>query len=460
MKPALSFWLIFSACVLSALSVASRLAAQTPSSQPTLKVLYTFKALGGSPTAIVEVSPGNFLGTTATSPGLFSITSGGNYQFFYTFPPNSSGLEVIGLTLALNGQTYGAASNLGTATTFSELFSIAGNTKVTTYPYNLATEGGPIVPEVQSSDGYLYTIFGIRGGSPTFSRVDYSGNPTTLYTFAPAQGIPYSGTVFLGGGEAFYGISMMNNTADAGIFRVTSSGSFSWLVPSFPTGGVTYDIALMQASNGNFYGTLPLGGTAYAGSIYQVTPSGTMTTLYEFSHVQVGIPETLLEASDGMLYGTARGRYAAGFHGYSSIFRLNPTTGQFQTIFNFKDQSLGDCECSVVQGSDGKLYGAAYEGGTYQGGTIWVLDAGLPPPKPWIGSAIPQAGAVGQRVLLWGRNLLGATAVSFNGTTAEHFGVASSQGVWAWVPIGATTGPITVTTPNGSFTTTQSFTVE
>ena len=459
MRPTSSFWLIASVCLLSALGAADRLVAQIPSSQPTLKVLYTFKALGGTPTAIVEVSPGTFFGTTATSPGLFSITSGGNYQFFYTFPPNSSGLAVIGLTPALNGQTYGASSNLGTVPTFSELFSIAGSTKVAAYPYNPATHGGPIDPEVQSPDGYLYAIFGVRGGTPTFNRLDYSGNPTALYTFASAQGTPYS-AMFLGGGDAFYGLSMMNNTADAGIFRLTASGSFSWLVPSFPTNGVTYDIALMQAGNGNFYGTLPEGGAADAGSIYQVTPSGTMTTLYEFSQVNLGIPETLLEASNGMLYGTARGRYAAGFHGYSSIFRLNPTNGQFQTIFNFKDQALGECECSVVQGSDGKLYGVSAGAGTYQGGTIWVLDAGLPPPKPQIESAIPQAGAVDQRVLLWGKSLLGATAVSFNGTAAGHFAVASSQGVWAWVPSGATTGPITITTPNGTFTTTQSFTIE
>ena len=456
MKSALSFWLISSACLLSFLSVAARLAAQIPGSQPTLKVLYTFKALGGSPTAIVEVSRGNFLGITSTSPGLFSITSTGNYQFFYTFPPETSGLGALGLTPALNGQTYGSAANSGQVTTFSELFSVAGNGSVSTYSYNGTTQGGAGYL-IQDPDNHLYGLFGALGAPPALTRFDYQGDPTSVYTFSGTPEVP---AMLLGAGGSFYGLSLTNNTANAGIFRLTPAGSFSWLVPSFTTNGVTYLISLIEASNGNFYGTLPEGGTADAGSIYQVTPSGTMTTLYEFSNVQVGIPETLLEASDGMLYGTARGRYAAGFHGYSSIFRLNPTTGQFQTIFNFKDQSLGDCECRVVQGSDGKLYGAAYEGGTYQGGTIWVLDAGLPPPKPWIGSAIPQAGAVGQRVLLWGRNLLGATAVSFNGTTAEHFGVASSQGVWAWVPIGATTGPITVTTPNGSFTTTQSFTVE
>jgi hypothetical protein len=62
--------------------------------------------------------------------------------------------------------------------------------------------------------------------------------------------------------------------------------------------------------------------------------------------------------------------------------------------------------------------------------------------------------------LLWGRNLLGATGVSFNGAPASSFTVASTQGIWADVPAGASTGPITVTTPNGSYTTSQVFTVQ
>ncbi len=62
-------------------------------------------------------------------------------------------------------------------------------------------------------------------------------------------------------------------------------------------------------------------------------------------------------------------------------------------------------------------------------------------------------------MLLWGDALLGTTAVSFNGTPAPGFGVPSKQGIWVQVPAGATSGPVTVTTPNGTYTTPQSFTV-
>jgi hypothetical protein len=104
-------------------------------------VLYSFKAQGGTPLALVEVSPLTFMGITGTSPGLFSITSPGAYQFFYTFPPSNQGIVAHGLAPALNGKTYGSANNYGPTVTFSELFSTAGGT-ITTYPYNGATQGG------------------------------------------------------------------------------------------------------------------------------------------------------------------------------------------------------------------------------------------------------------------------------------------------------------------------------
>jgi hypothetical protein len=212
---------------------------------------------------------------------------------------------------------------------------------------------------------------------------------------------------------------------------------------------------VLQASNGKLYGTLPQNGPG-AGSIYEVALDGTMRTIYQFQHPEFGFPNRMIEASDGNLYGTTQGLYGMGYHGYSSIFRINPNTAKFETMFPFKNAALALCPCQLIQGSDGKLYGV----NQYGGGTVFVLDAGLPPPKPQVGLMNPSAAAVGQQILLWGHNLLGTTAVSFNGTAATSFGVPSSQGVWVYVPVGAATGPVTVTTPNGSVTSTTSFTVK
>jgi uncharacterized protein YjdB len=70
----------------------------------------------------------------------------------------------------------------------------------------------------------------------------------------------------------------------------------------------------------------------------------------------------------------------------------------------------------------------------------------------------PSGGPVGSSVTLTGTNLDSTTRVAFNGIPAA-FAVRSSIELTATVPIGATTGPIIVTTPSGSVGSLGSFSV-
>jgi hypothetical protein len=71
----------------------------------------------------------------------------------------------------------------------------------------------------------------------------------------------------------------------------------------------------------------------------------------------------------------------------------------------------------------------------------------------------PTFGPVGTGVTITSTNFIGATAVSFNGV-ASPFTVSPSGTITTTVPAGATTGPITVTTPSsGPMVTTTRFTV-
>jgi hypothetical protein len=427
--------------------------AQAQTTGPTLKVIYAFDSAGG-PGSLTEVKPGLFLGIANIGNELFSITSAGKYTDVYDFP--AAGNTVLGLAQALNGKTYGSAANSGPVTTFSELFDIARQGKVTTYSYNGTTQGIADAPPVQSMDDHLYVNFANATGI-TFDRLDYAGNPTVIYGYS-GTGFPAFHTLLLGASGDFYGVWLPDN-GTAGIYSVSTSGTFSWIVPPFNSGGNNNkSFGLIQASNGNLYGTLP--EQSVGGTIYEVTLSGGMQTIYTFPIAELGTPDGLIEASDGKLYGTAEGSYIGGGNGYSSIFRIDPNSHKFETIFAMKGGQYGGCPCGLIQGSDGKIYGTALNLGTYGAGTIFVLDAGLPPPPPRIAAIGPTSGPASTKVLLWGRDMLGATAVSFNGTAATTFTVASSQGVWVDVPAGATNGPVTVTTPNGSYTSQESFTVE
>ena len=77
---------------------------------------------------------------------------------------------------------------------------------------------------------------------------------------------------------------------------------------------------------------------------------------------------------------------------------------------------------------------------------------------PAVSSFAPANGPVGTGVTITGTNFTGATAVSFNGVAATF--TASNPGtVTTTVPFGATSGPIVVTTLDGTATSATSFTV-
>ena len=71
----------------------------------------------------------------------------------------------------------------------------------------------------------------------------------------------------------------------------------------------------------------------------------------------------------------------------------------------------------------------------------------------------PTTGPPGTRVTLTGTHFLGATAVTFNGVSTPRFEVVSGRNIRAFVPPGATSGPIRVVTPGGTAVSTDPFTV-
>jgi uncharacterized repeat protein (TIGR03803 family) len=191
-----------------------------------------------------------------------------------------------------------------------------------------------------------------------------------------------------------------------------------------------------------------------------MTLAGAVTTIHTFSNgLDGGVPQTgLMQATDGNIYGTTSQGGAAGG---GTIFQVT-RTDTFTTLHSFILADGIDPETSspgLTQGSDGKLYGVTVSGGANNGGTIYTYDLGLPKPLPRIAKFSPTSGPVGTSVLITGANLLGATSVTFNGTAATYT-IESANYITATVPAGATTGSIKVVTPNGTATSTGSFTVQ
>ncbi|MBU5635303.1 IPT/TIG domain-containing protein [Geomonas sp. Red69] len=79
-------------------------------------------------------------------------------------------------------------------------------------------------------------------------------------------------------------------------------------------------------------------------------------------------------------------------------------------------------------------------------------------PAPAITGFTPASGSAGSTVTVNGTNFVGVNSVKFNGTSASFTQVSATQ-LSATVPQGATTGPVSVTTANGTATSSTSFTV-
>lgn len=82
-----------------------------------------------------------------------------------------------------------------------------------------------------------------------------------------------------------------------------------------------------------------------------------------------------------------------------------------------------------------------------------------PPQPPSIISFSPPSGPIGQVVVIIGQSFTGTTDVEFNGTSALVFHVDNDSQITVTVPLGATTGLISVTTPIGTGSSATNFTV-
>lgn len=84
-------------------------------------------------------------------------------------------------------------------------------------------------------------------------------------------------------------------------------------------------------------------------------------------------------------------------------------------------------------------------GATNSSPQIFTINA-----PPAITSFSPGSGSIGSFVTISGSNFNGAANLYFNGVATTMWTAASSTTIYAFVPNGATTGPIKVVTPNGS----------
>jgi len=347
--------------------------------QVTLTYLYTFQTVptdGGQPNGpLLQANDGNFYGTTR---------AGGIY--LCGPPPN-------------NFYPCGTVFKLTPSGDETVLYSFGAS----------PTDGYSPSQLIQGKDGALYgtTASGGANGGGTLFKIALDGVYTVLYSFggSPSDGIvPASGVIQASDGD-FYGVTASGganhcvNIPQGGsncgtVFKI-SPGGVETVLYSFGASisdGVEPAGSLIQARDGNFYGATENGGanacsttgeTHDCGTVFKITPAGIETVLHSFgTSVIDGIAPlgSLIQGTDGALYGTTSsggGGTCGGVFGCGTVFRITPA-GAVTILYAFSvtSRSDGNGPSPLIQGRDGNFYGTTGSGGAFPSdlnGTAFML---------------------------------------------------------------------------------------
>ena len=374
---------------------------------------------------LVEGPDGLLYGTTQGggdegSGVLYRISANGDFELLRSLSNTDAANPFGELVLAPDGKFYGTSAGGGAGGNGSVFrFDPNGNGMDILYFFGNLTGANPQTGLLLASDGLLYGATP-NGGAESFGtlfRIDTTGNFELLYSFDAADQIRVSGVLAELGGSIYgtayggfnYGVIFRWNATDG----FANVHVFTGLDGSQPEGGLV-------ASAGFLYGTTLAGG-AGSGNVYRSDADGDITLLHEFHYFDgalpsahptrlgtawfgttqtagsgfsgtvyqlpdVGAPATvcafgqgegynpygsLLEASDGNLYGTTV--YGGLYYFQGTVFRLGKD-GQVATVHSFNLLDGRYPTGGLAQGSDGALFGTTAYGGSDNSGAAYRLD--------------------------------------------------------------------------------------
>jgi uncharacterized repeat protein (TIGR03803 family) len=331
---------------------------------------------------LVQAGDGSLYGTTyyggsSNAGTVFRITTGGVLTTLYQFSGADGRNPRAGLVQAGNGILYGTTYSGGSGNAGTIFGITTGGAFTAIYSFTGGADGGyPFARLMQADDGNLYgtTISGGTAGHGTIFRITSAGSFSNLYSFGNGfdGANPYAALMQASDGY-LYGTAESGGYSGVGtIFRISTNGAFG-VILSFGSGsgspGYPY-AGLMQASDGNFYGTAALGGTISHGAVFELNTNGAFTQLYAFSGGDGQWPlAELVQAADGNLYGTTQ---IGGTNGNGTVFQL-PLSGTLATIGSLSGIDGEQPESGLMQASDGHLYGTTRYGGSGDFGTVFQI---------------------------------------------------------------------------------------
>ncbi|RTQ45109.1 T9SS type A sorting domain-containing protein [Hymenobacter gummosus] len=340
------------------------------------------------------------------SSGLLRVTSSygsGTLPFLVlpvvsSFTPSSGGENTTSVVL--------------TGTGFVGVTAVKFNSVEATYTVNSSTQITATVPAGATTGPLSVTTAGGTGtSSSSFTVVP------GISAFSPGSGA--EGTSVALTGTQLADVTRVTFGGVATSFTIHSATSITATVPAGAVSG------LIQV-------TSPSAGTRSSGSWFTVVPGITGFT-----------PATGASGTSVVISGTS-------LSGATAV-RFNGTDAASYTV-----HSAQQITAVVASGTASGYITVTTPQGTGTSSTVFALAPTLTSFSPSSGTAAAN-GVAATTVTLTGTNLLGTTAVMFNGVAAASFSVQSNTSLTATVPATALTGPITVTNAAGTATSATSF---
>ena len=318
---------------------------------------------------------------------------------------------------------------------------------------------------------YYFAVDGYNGGTgPAEGSFVLNLAPSlsapTISDFTPGSG--NVGTSVIITGTGFTGTISVTFNGTAALYSVDADTQVTAFVPAGATTGpiqltdgadrtttsAQFFIVLPTPANDNFASAQSLSGTsanAQGNNIGATKEPGEPDHAGNVGGASVWYVWTA----------PAAGVYTANTAGSSFDTLLAVYTGDAVNALTAvaSDDDTGDVVTSSVTftATAGTVYHFAVDGFNGDMGAI-NFNLGATDSLPTLIAFAPASGGAGVTVTLTGSNFTGATAVLFAGTPATSFDIENSTRITAVVPAGAASGPISVVTPNGTATSTASFT--
>jgi uncharacterized repeat protein (TIGR03803 family) len=292
--------------------------------------------------------------TLFTQPGL--IAEGPDKCLYTTAPQGGNGNR---------GLAFKITPSLRTLTILHEFDFVTGVTpmgglsRIGDNFYGTTYEGGKYGAGLifrMTPDGGITDLWDFRNGK-ILNPPPYPKQPSEQEKLDAAGSYPAAAPVNAARGGMF-GVTTYSNNQQGGVLY---SGALKGLYQFKGECGYL-PATLVAGSDGNLYGTCVKGNASCRfGTVFKATPAGNVSMIHAFNNDDGAQPVALMQGKDGVLYGvTAGGGYASNFPGV--VFSV--TTGHdFKVLHRFTGGTDGGWSTSGLVEKDGYLYGAARAGG-------------------------------------------------------------------------------------------------